>query len=155
VPTDGELSYDEGLFIGYRAWRRAGAKPAYWFGEGLGYTEWAYEGLEARLGGGADALAEVSVRVRNTGARAGREVVQVYLAPDGVDRSRPDLQLAGFAVVEAAPGETVTARVTIARRAVQTWDTLAHAWVTRPGVYTVEAGRSVADRPLAMVLDVV
>jgi len=155
TPSEGRLTYDEGLFIGYRAWQRRGeAQPAYWFGEGHGYTEWSYEGLEARLSSEGDTLAEVSVRVRNTGRRAGREVVQVYLAPDGVDRSRPDLQLAGFAVVEAAPGEYATARVSIPQRAVQTWDSGTRAWRTRPGVYTVEAGRSAADRPLTLALDV-
>ncbi|MER5864513.1 glycoside hydrolase family 3 C-terminal domain-containing protein [Kitasatospora sp. NPDC002040] len=153
-PTEGRLAYDEGLFIGYRAWqRRAGAQPAYWFGAGQGYTEWAYEGLEARRGEQPGVLAEVCVRVRNTGARTGREVVQVYLATDGVDRSRPDRQLAGFAVVEAAPGECATARVTVAERAAQTW-AVGTGWVTRPGTYTVEAGRSAADRPLVVALEV-
>ncbi|WP_157531888.1 MULTISPECIES: beta-glucosidase [unclassified Kitasatospora] len=153
-PTDGRLVYEEGLFIGYRAWqRRAGAQPAYWFGEGQGYTEWAYEGLEARRGEQPGVLAEVCVRVRNTGARAGREVVQVYLATDGVDRTRPDRQLAGFAVVEAAPGECVTARVTVPERAAQTW-VAGEGWVRRPGTYTVEAGRSSADRPLVLALEV-
>ncbi|GAA1155310.1 beta-glucosidase [Kitasatospora gansuensis] len=154
TPTDGRLAYEEGLFIGYRAWqRRAGAQPAYWFGAGQGYTEWAYEGLEARRGEQPGVLAEVCVRVRNTGARTGREVVQVYLATDGVDRSRPDRQLAGFAVVEAAPGECVTARVTVPERAAQTW-AAGRGWVTRPGTYTVEAGRSAADRPLVLALEV-
>jgi beta-glucosidase len=46
TPTDGVLRYDEGPYIGHRAWRRAGAEPAYWFGHGLGYTGWAYEDLE-------------------------------------------------------------------------------------------------------------
>lgn len=156
APTDGRLEYTEGLFIGYRAWqRRAGAAPAYWFGAGGGYTDWSYEGMEARFVGDHDTVAEVAVRVRNTGARPGREVVQVYLAPDGVDRTRPDLQLAGFAVVEAGPGETVTARVRIPLRAVQTWDTAAHDWAARPGVYTVSAGRHAAHRPLTVALDVV
>nr|WP_104820610.1 glycoside hydrolase family 3 C-terminal domain-containing protein [Kitasatospora sp. MMS16-BH015] len=153
-PTNGQLDYSEGLFIGYRAWqRRAGAAPAYWFGAGSGYTSWSYEGLEARLAeGGGEALAEVTVRVRNTGERAGREVVQVYLATDGSDRSRPDRQLAGFAVVEAAAGAPATARITVPRRAVQSWDAAAHAWRTNPGVHTVEAGPNAGERPLALAL---
>ncbi|MFJ8444248.1 beta-glucosidase family protein [Kitasatospora griseola] len=154
VPTDGRLDYSEGLFIGYRAWqRRAGAAPAYWFGTGGGYTTWSYESVEARLAdGSAEELAEVTVRVRNTGQRPGREVVQVYLATDGSDRSRPDRQLAGFAVVEAAPGAVATARITLPRRAVQSWDTTAHDWRTNPGVHTVEAGPHAGDRPLALAL---
>ena len=47
TPTDGQLDYDEGVFIGYRAWERSGAAPAYPFGHGLGYTEWEYETLDA------------------------------------------------------------------------------------------------------------
>ncbi|MFE3875044.1 beta-glucosidase, partial [Kitasatospora sp. NPDC059146] len=171
-PTDGRLDYSEGLFIGYRAWqRRSGAAPAYWFGSGTGYTDWSYEGLEARLtgearqseearltgearptDGSAEALAEVTVRVRNTGARPGREVVQVYVATDGSDRSRPDRQLAGFAVVEAGPGEQATARITLPLRAVQSWDPAAQTWRTNTGVHTVEAGRSAGDRRLARAL---
>ncbi|MFJ8041508.1 beta-glucosidase [Kitasatospora sp. NPDC096147] len=152
-PQDGRLPYEEGLFIGYRAWqRRAGAEPAYWFGAGQGYTSWEYQGVEARLSAEPGVLAEVAVRVRNTGARTGREVVQVYLATDGVDRSRPARQLAGFAVVEAGPGESVLARITVAERAVQTWQS--HGWVRQSGTYTVEVGRSAADRALTMALEV-
>ncbi|QMU75594.1 beta-glucosidase [Streptacidiphilus sp. PB12-B1b] len=156
-PVDGRLAYDEGLFTGYPAWqRRAGAAPAYWFGHGLGYTAWEYEGLDVRLceadaaAGPYAARAEAVVRVRNTGARAGRETVQVYLAPDGSDRSRPDRRLAGFAVVEAGPGETAEARVELPLRAFQTWGE--QGWELRPGGYTVEAARSAADLRLAAAL---
>ncbi|MFJ1792973.1 fibronectin type III-like domain-contianing protein [Kitasatospora griseola] len=114
---------------------------------------WSYESVEARLAdGSAEELAEVTVRVRNIGQCPGREVVQVYLATDGSDRSRPDRQLDGFAVVEAAPGATATARIALPRRAVQSWDTTAHAWRTNPGVHTVEAGRHAGDRPLTLAL---
>ncbi|WP_370147940.1 beta-glucosidase [Streptacidiphilus sp. EB129] len=180
APTEGRLDYTEGLFVGYPAWqRRAAAQPAYWFGHGLGYTEWAYEGLDVHLtapgaapalaapaaasaavpapvaAAGEDpyaALARAVVRVRNTGARAGREVVQVYLAPDGVDPSRPDRRLAGFAVLEAEPGQVAEVRIDLPLRAFQTWGDA--GWELRPGGYGVEAGRSAADRRLSGVLDV-
>ncbi|MER8187589.1 glycoside hydrolase family 3 C-terminal domain-containing protein [Kitasatospora sp. NPDC094015] len=158
-PQDGVLPYTEGLFIGYRAWERGSTAPAYWFGHGLGYTDWAYEGLETRrVEDGSDrdpygAAAEVTVWLRNTGGRAGRETVQVYLAHDGSDPSRPDRQLAAFGTVEAAPGERVAARTRIPLRAFQTWDEAAGSWRSRPGVYRVEAGRSVADRRLSVGFD--
>ena len=157
-PTEGQLGYDEGLFIGYPAWQRRGtAAPAYWFGHGLGYTDWEYQGLDVRLrdADGEDpyaARAEAVVRVRNTGARTGRETVQVYLVPDGSDRSRPDRRLAGFAVVGAAPGEVVETRVELPLRAFQTWGD--GGWTLRPGTYAVEAGRSAADRRVTVALDV-
>ncbi|WP_037605123.1 beta-glucosidase family protein [Streptacidiphilus rugosus] len=158
--TDGRLEYREGLFVGYRAWqRRDGAAPAYWFGHGLGYTDWSYEGLELRLltpeTGGADPyapVAEAVVRVRNTGARAGREVVQVYLCPDRADAATPGSALAGFAAVTAAPGELAEARIGLPLRAFQRWG--AEGWTGREGDHQVRAGRSAADLPLSVALEV-
>jgi beta-glucosidase len=158
-PVDGRLDYAEGLFVGYRAWqRRGGVAPAYWFGHGVGYTEWTYEALEVRLlpaptGENPYApVAEALVRLRNTGARAGREVVQLYLSPDGSDPSRPGTALAGFASVTAEPGEQVEARVQLPLRAFQTWTD--GRWTSRPGAYRIQAGRTVADLPLAVTAEV-
>ncbi|WP_250853028.1 glycoside hydrolase family 3 protein [Streptomyces rhizosphaericus] len=157
TPSEGRLVYDEGVFIGYRAWeRREGIAPAYWFGHGLGYTDWAYEALDfTPAGRDGEALGTVTVRVRNTGARAGREVVQLYLTVpenDGVDR--PVRRLAGFASVGAAPGETAEAAIPVPRRAAEIWDETKGAWRLIPGTYAAEAGRSVADRRLSAPLPV-
>lgn len=87
------------------------------------------------------------MRVRNTGARPGREVVQVYvapLAPAGIER--PARQLAGFASAEAEPGETAEVMVQLPERAFQIWDDAAGCWAVAGGEYSVEAGRSVTDR---------
>ncbi|MGO4417346.1 glycoside hydrolase family 3 C-terminal domain-containing protein, partial [Streptomyces sp. MCAF7] len=164
VPADGELSYDEGVFIGYRAWERRLAgqggqgrpEPAYCFGHGLGYTDWEYETAEYTAPeAGDDGLGTVAVRVRNTGARDGREVVQVYLAVPGDDTAeRPLRRLAGFASVEAAPGETAEAVIALPRRAAEIWDEETNGWRLIPGTYTAEAGRSLADRRLTAEVDV-
>ncbi|MFD3656070.1 glycoside hydrolase family 3 protein [Streptomyces sp. NPDC058620] len=138
APTGGELHYDEGVFIGYRAWERAGTAPAYPFGHGLGYTTWAYESLHATP-------EAATVRLRNTGPRAGAETVQLYLAPETETAGRPARQLAGFARVEAAPGETVEVTVVLDRRAYEIWDESAYGWQLVPGTYQVQAARSVAD----------
>ncbi|MFD7293256.1 beta-glucosidase [Streptomyces sp. NPDC059897] len=138
TPVDGELPYSEGVFIGYRAWDRAGTAPAYPFGHGLGYTDWTYESIEVH---GATA----TVRVRNTGERTGREVVQVYVSPTEPDETRPPRWLAGFANVTAAPGESVSATIDLPRRAFEVWDETTHAWSSVPGPYEVAAGRSLTD----------
>nr|WP_079152382.1 glycoside hydrolase family 3 C-terminal domain-containing protein [Streptomyces sp. RTd22] len=155
APSEGQLSYDEGVFIGYRAWeRREGAAPAYWFGHGLGYTDWAYEAVDftpasAPAGDPAGELGTVTVRVRNVGSRPGREVVQLYLAPQAdsvrTAEDRPARCLAGFAAAEAGPGETAEVAIPVRRRAAEIWDEAADAWRLVPGTYTAEAGRSVAD----------
>ncbi|MEV7086929.1 glycoside hydrolase family 3 C-terminal domain-containing protein [Streptomyces sp. NPDC093085] len=146
TPRDGELPYTEGVFIGYRAWERAGATPAYPFGHGLGYTDWAYETITATP-------EEAYVRIRNTGTRPGRETVQLYLAPvtgeTGGEAKRPARWLAGFASAEAAPGESVELRIPLCRRAFEIWDEAAGSWSYLTGPYEIEAARSVADRRLS------
>ncbi|WP_017556577.1 beta-glucosidase family protein [Nocardiopsis baichengensis] len=159
APTDGNLDYDEGVFIGYRAWERAEAGPAFWFGHGLTYTDWSYDGVEADPGGAPEAtgggagLARVRVSVTNTGERTGREVVQVYLAPKDPG-DRPVRWLAGFATVQAGPGETTEALLDIPRRAAETWDEQARAWTLVPGAYDVLVGRSYADLRLSSEITV-
>ncbi|REK85089.1 beta-glucosidase [Streptomyces inhibens] len=122
TPTDGQLPYSEGVFIGYRAWQRSApvpaTAPAYPFGHGLGYTDWEYESLDTTPD-------SVRVRVRNAGDRPGREVVQIYLAPtsDAAPDApeRPGRWLAGFAVVEAGPGESAEAEIPLPDRAFAVW----------------------------------
>ncbi|GHD98389.1 beta-glucosidase family protein [Streptomyces alanosinicus] len=147
APADGELPYTEGVFIGHRAWEKAGRTPAYPFGHGLGYTDWSYESLAAD-GAGA------RIRVRNTGTRPGREVVQVYVSPAGTDPGRPARLLAGFASAEAAPGESVEVTVALPRRAFEIWDEKAKAWLFVKGSYEIAAGRSIVDRRLTAPINV-
>jgi beta-glucosidase len=144
TPSGGALRYDEDVFIGYRAWQRAGTAPRYGFGHGLGYTTWAYESMAV-----ADGTAVVTVR--NTGARAGREVVQVYVGPAGPDPRRPVRWLAGFAPVSARPGEAVTVRVPLPDRAFEIWD---GGWQRINGRYLVAAAHSLDDRRLAAEIEV-
>ena len=149
VPTDGRLEYREGLLVGYRGYDRAGTKPHFPFGHGLGYTTWAYESAAADapvLAPGDDL--GVTVVVRNTGRRTGREVVQAYLEPPTADPGRPVRALAAFAAVTAAPGEPAEVRLTVPARSFARYDEAAGAWVRPSGEYTVRIGRSSADLPL-------
>ncbi|WP_117212060.1 glycoside hydrolase family 3 C-terminal domain-containing protein [Allorhizocola rhizosphaerae] len=139
TPADGVLSYSEDIFIGYLLWQRGDTTPRFAFGHGLGYTTWEYLGLEIE---GDSAR----VTVRNTGVRSGREVVQVYVAPREPDDTRPVRWLAGFAVAEAGPGETVAVAIPLPERAFQVWDS---GWRTVPGAYLIEAAHSIDDRRLS------
>jgi beta-glucosidase len=134
-PVDGVLPYDEGLFIGYRAYDRDGRAPRYAFGHGLGYTSWDYLGLSVD---GATAR----VRIRNTGHRRGREIVQLYASRPGSAVERPPRWLAGFAAVEAGPGEEATAQIEIARRTLEHYS---GGWQLEPGSFRLAAGRSSRD----------
>ena len=99
-PVDGVLQYDEGLFVGHRAYDRDGREPRYRFGHGLGYTTWSFEAMTVED-------ASVTVRLRNRGARPGREIVQVYASRPDSAVERPLRWLAGFATAEAAAGAEV------------------------------------------------
>ncbi|GAA0441833.1 beta-glucosidase [Acrocarpospora corrugata] len=141
TPRDGEIGYDEGVFIGYRAWDRTGAEPAYAFGHGLGYTTWIYESISYTDG-------TLTVGLRNTGTRSGREVVQAYLAPVAADESRPARWLAGFAVAEAGPGTTVEVTIEIPRRAAEIWTD--SGWQLVGGDYLLTAAHSLTDPRLIL-----
>jgi beta-glucosidase len=151
IPRDGVVSYDEGVFMGYRGWR---VPPLFAFGHGLGYTTWQYETL-------AVSATEAVVTLTNTGARSGREVVQLYVGPTGeepfgagpagVAPERPERWLAGFANVEAHPDETVTVRIRLPERTFQIWD---DGWHTVPGTYAVTAAHALDDPRLVARLTI-
>ncbi|MFF5011896.1 glycoside hydrolase family 3 protein [Streptomyces sp. NPDC001165] len=147
VPADGELPYTEDLLIGYRAWERAGRTPSYPFGHGLGYTDWTYEALET------DGIT-ARVRLRNTGKRPGREVVQVYVSPAEPGTERPARWLTGFADAEAGPGESVEVTVELPRRTFEVWDDTAKAWAFVKGSYEITAARSISDHRLTATINV-
>jgi len=146
VPRDGLIAYDEGLLIGYRGYDARQSCPQFPFGHGLGYTTWAYESLRATtadLAAGDDL--GVTVTVRNTGSRPGREVVQAYLAGPPGDPSRPVRELAAFAIATAGPGEAAEVTFQVPARAFARWDEDLAGWLWPPGQFTVHAGRSSRD----------
>jgi beta-glucosidase len=144
-PVDGILTYDEGLFVGYRGFDRDEREPLYPFGHGVGYTTWEYVGIEASRDAAAGEGMSVRVRVRNTGIRRGREAVQVYASRPESVVVRPPRWLAGFAAVEADPGQEVAADVTMSARSLTHWDVESHDWAIEPGTFQVSAGRSSRD----------
>ena len=143
VGDDLLIDYTEGIHVGYRGWLRAGKQPARPFGFGLGWTTWRY-GNPVVSQDGDDVT--VRVEVTNTGPRAGHETVQAYLEALGETAvERPVRWLAGFTGVDAGPGQTVTATVTIRQRAFETWDDNTKAWVAPPGKYRVVVAHDLLD----------
>jgi beta-glucosidase len=140
TPRDGVLRYDEGIHIGYRAWLRAGTEPAYAFGHGLGYTTWSLSDLRA-----IDP-SSVALTVHNSGGRAGKHVIQVYAERSETTVDRPARWLAGFAVVRLEAGQRREITVQLHNHTFEHWD---NGWTTEPGTFTLHAGSSVTDLPLA------
>lgn len=120
-------------------------QPLFPLGFGLSYTTFAYSALriEPAAIGPADS-AVVRVRVRNTGTRAGDEVVQLYVRDVLASVTRPVLQLAGFARIHLAPGEEREVAIRVGPDRLRLFDRDGH-WVVEPGVFRVYVGSSSKD----------
>lgn len=132
----------EGSDLGYRWFARSGAKPLFPFGYGLSYTTFAHarpvmKGMTAR------------VAVRNTGQRAGAEVVQLYLVSRAGEAKR---RLVGFGRVELAPGASGTVAMTIDPRLLADWKE--GSWIMPGGDYVLATGRDAEtlDTPITVPL---
>ena len=152
TPVDGRLAYDEEIHIGYRAYLRDAAAPAYPFGHGLGYTTWRVVDVDAPPTIAHDSEARILVTLDNVGTRPGKAVVQAYLervSPSAVDR--PVRWLAGFAAVTAAAGQTTTAELTLSWRRFAHWNS---GWSLEPGDYRLRTGFSSTDLPVEAIITV-
>jgi beta-glucosidase len=142
---DDEALYSEGVFVGYRHYDEHGIEPLFAFGHGLSYTSFDYSGLRIRRRG--DGRVDVSVRVRNSGERDGREVAQLYLGlPDpkaGVEQ--PPRWLRHFRRITIDDGESERVRFTLNRRDFSYWDADEDRFVVATGCYRVMVGASSRD----------
>ena len=94
------MYYGEGLFVGYRYYDAKHITPLFPFGFGLSYTTFDYGALQLSTQQiGPDDTLQVSVEITNTGRRAGKEVVQMYLRDVLARLQRPEKELKGFAKV--------------------------------------------------------
>lgn len=142
--------YAEGVFVGYRYYDRKKMDVLFPFGHGLSYTTFAYANL--RLS--ADRIRDtdtltVSVDVTNTGKRAGKTVVQLYVGDRESEVFRPVRELKDFAKISLEPGETKTVTFTLSKRAFAYWNVKLHDWFVESGAFTVEIGRSSRDIALS------
>lgn len=144
---DGVVDYAEGLLVGYRWFDAKKLEPLFPFGHGLSFTTFAYSALKVETANAKVARPDVSVSVdvKNTGGRAGTEVVQLYVHDDAPPVERPDQELKGFERVPLAPGETKTVSFKLGRDAFAHYDPKLHAWVLPPGRFTARMGASSRD----------
>jgi beta-glucosidase len=133
---------------------RHGHKPLFAFGHGLSYTSFEFSDLRIAPLPAPNACS-IRVTVRNSGARAGSEVVQVYIGELPTSVPTPARQLAGFAKVRLGPGESAVAEIVVSRRVLSYWDEAAQSWATPAGRVNVFVGGSSADERLTDSFEVV
>jgi beta-glucosidase len=141
-----EVSYAEGIYVGYRYYDTKDVEPQFPFGFGLSYTTFEYSGLQVKPNKPADEQPiEVSLHVRNTGKRAGAEVVELYVHDGHSKIDRPAHELKGFSRVELKPGETKTVQMKLDRSAFSYWSPETKQWVAEPGAFEIQVGSSSRD----------
>jgi len=149
----GVVEYQESILVGYRWYDTRKVEPLFPFGHGLSYTSFAYSDLKVSPWNPQDGVT-VALKVKNTGARRGAEVVQIYVhAPQG-PVLRPEQELRGFAKVDLAPGEERTINVKLPARAFAYFDGQAGAWQITAGPHEIRASASSRDTRLRGALEI-
>ena len=144
-----EVVYGEGIFVGYRHFDARQVAPLFPFGHGLSYTTFAYSDLRVTKRVRVGEQVAVSLKVRNTGRVAGKEVVQLYVADPQSSLPRPPRELKAFKKIELAPGQAKTVSFTLDERALAFYDPAAGKWVAEPGEFVVQVGSSSRDLRLS------
>lgn len=138
--------YREGVFVGYRYYTTRDMGVQYPFGYGLSYTTFGYGNLTTDKSELTDAeTLNVSVDVENTGERAGKEVVQLYVAQVDSEVPRPVRELKGFEKVSLEPGEKKTVTFTLDDRAFAVWNADLHCWDVPDGAYRIQICRNARE----------
>lgn len=148
--VDGIEEYTEGIHAGHRWYDAQGVRPLFPFGHGLSYTSFSYDDLRVRRTGRG---VEVSFTIRNTGARDGVDVPQVYVGPSPELRLDQAVRvLGGYRRVALRAGERRRIAVEVSARTLSSWDPKRHDWVLGTGRRTVWVGAS--SRELRLRTDV-
>ena len=136
-------SYSEDIWVGYRYFQKAGAEVSYPFGHGLSYTSFDYSKMVVKAG--TDGFT-ASVTVTNTGAVAGKEVVQLYVSAPAGGLDKPACELKGFGKTRLLqPGESEVLTMAVDNYSLASFNERTSSWEAAEGEYKVLVGASVAD----------
>ncbi|MDR3183852.1 MAG: fibronectin type III-like domain-contianing protein, partial [Prevotellaceae bacterium] len=146
-PGDGKnVIYHDDIFVGYRWLDKEKIKPLFAFGHGLSYTTFQYGKAAANKSKiTASGTITITVPVKNTGARDGAEVVQLYISDKEASLPRPAKELKGFKKVWLKAGEEQTVSFTIDRTALSFYDDTKGEWIAEPGEFEALIGSSSTD----------
>ncbi|WP_455826369.1 glycoside hydrolase family 3 protein [Pseudomonas graminis] len=136
-----EMTYSEGLYLGYRGYDKKHAKPLYPFGYGLSYTSFGYSDLKLSSNVMAPgSTVDVTFTLTNTGDKAGFEVAQLYVQPVKPAVDRPEKELKGFTKVYLKPGESKTVSIPIDSRSLAYYVDKTDSWDVDAGKFKILVG---------------
>jgi beta-glucosidase len=144
-PKPSRITYEEGIYVGYRYYETFGIKPAYEFGYGLSYTSFEYGKLSLNSQTFSGEIT-ATLNVKNAGKTAGKEIVELYLSSPSLKLDKPALELRAFAKTHLLnPGESQTLSFVLKPRQLASFDPANSAWIAEAGKYEVKAGASSKD----------
>ncbi|RCW47999.1 beta-glucosidase family protein [Paenibacillus prosopidis] len=146
-PGEGDrVEYREGLYVGYRYYDAKQLQPLFPFGYGLSYTTFEYTGITIGKNEMKDTdTVEVHVSIKNSGSKAGKEIVQLYVRDIQSTLGRPDKELKGFAKVELQPGEEKSISFTLDKRSFAYYNVELKDWHVETGDFAILIGKSSQD----------
>jgi beta-glucosidase len=135
--------YEEGIYVGYRHFDKANIEVSYPFGYGLSYTDFEFGAMDVTV---ENDTINVAVTVQNTGERAGKEVVQIYVSKPNSVIDRPNQELKAFAKTRSLePSETEEVVIRIPVSELRYWDEKDSGWALEKGAYSIASGASSRD----------
>jgi beta-glucosidase len=152
-PGDPErVSYQEGIYVGYRHYDKKNIEPLFPFGYGLSYTGFAYQNLQLeQLDEGSIGI---EAEIKNTGSVRGKEVVQLYVRDIDSSIDKPVKELKGFAKVLLEPGESKVVALVLRRDQLAHFDPQKSSWVVEPGEFELLLGSSSRDIRLREIITI-
>lgn len=141
-----KVVYSEGVFVGYRYYESKEMPVLFPFGYGLSYTTFEYSNLKVEKESMKESeTVKVTVDVKNSGSRAGKEVVQLYVEKKDGSVVRPIRELRAFDKIELKPGETKTVEFVLGSRAFAYWEMEISDWFVESGAYEIQIGKSASE----------
>ena len=146
--------YKEGIYVGYRWTDKERIKPTFAFGHGLSYTQFEISNLRSdKPQITQDDSITFTVNVKNTGKRAGSEVVQLYIHDVKSSVDRPEKELKGFQKVYLQPGENRDVSITVNKEALSFYDEASSSWKAEAGKFEALVGNTSDNLKLKKVFE--
>jgi beta-glucosidase len=151
----GTVEYRESIYVGYRYYDTVEQEVLFPFGHGLSYTSFTYSDLQLSQKSIADTDSlVVTLKVKNTGPVAGKEIVQLYVHDVEAAVFRPEKELKGFTKVDLQPGEEAIVTFELERRAFAYYDVENSTWAVESGTFDILVGASAQDIRLQGAVEV-